>query len=156
VTFTQGPQRRFDIVGYVNGIPLVVGEAKTPVRPAVSWVDGAAQVHDDYEVNVQGSSCRTCFRSRPKEKRSASVHSGCLSRCGLPGEEVAPNSQGFRSLNGAVSSLLRPTVVLDIAQNFTVFARRQHRKIKLICRYQQYEATNQLIERVVEGKIARA
>ncbi len=35
-------------------MPLVVGEAKTPVRPAVSWVDGAIQVHDDYERNVPG------------------------------------------------------------------------------------------------------
>ena len=33
-------------------MPLVVIEAKTPVRKAVSWVDGAIQVHDDYERNV--------------------------------------------------------------------------------------------------------
>ncbi len=33
-------------------LPIVVGEAKTPVRPAVTWVDGAAQVHDDYEQSV--------------------------------------------------------------------------------------------------------
>jgi type I restriction enzyme, R subunit len=33
----------------VNGFPLVVIEAKTPVRQAVSWVDGALQIHDDYE-----------------------------------------------------------------------------------------------------------
>jgi type I restriction enzyme R subunit len=44
--------RRPDLVLLVNGIPLVVGECKTPVRPAVSWVDGAAQIQDDYEVNV--------------------------------------------------------------------------------------------------------
>jgi hypothetical protein len=34
---------------FVNGFPLVLVEAKTPVRPAVSWVDGAIQIHDDYE-----------------------------------------------------------------------------------------------------------
>jgi len=33
-----------DIVMLVNGIPLVVGEAKTPVRPAVSWFDGAHDI----------------------------------------------------------------------------------------------------------------
>lgn len=33
----------------VNGFPLVLVEAKTPVRNAVSWVDGALQVHNDYE-----------------------------------------------------------------------------------------------------------
>src|SRR3989304_9359501 len=30
-----------DIILLVNGIPLVAGEAKTPVRPSVSWLDGA-------------------------------------------------------------------------------------------------------------------
>jgi type I restriction enzyme R subunit len=52
VTFKFGVEKRFDIVGYVNGMPFVLGEAKTPVRKAVSWLDGASQVHDDYEVNV--------------------------------------------------------------------------------------------------------
>ena len=32
----------FDIVLYVNGIPLVVGEVKSATRPSVSWQDGAA------------------------------------------------------------------------------------------------------------------
>jgi type I restriction enzyme R subunit len=35
-----------DIVMLINGIPVVVGEAKTPVRPAVSWLDGAYEIHD--------------------------------------------------------------------------------------------------------------
>lgn len=38
-----------DTVFFVNGIPLVVGEAKTPVSPAVSWLDGAHDIHVGYE-----------------------------------------------------------------------------------------------------------
>ncbi|MEJ7827718.1 MAG: type I restriction endonuclease, partial [Segetibacter sp.] len=41
-----------DIVMLVNGIPLVLGEAKTPVRPAVSWFDGAHDIHVGYENTV--------------------------------------------------------------------------------------------------------
>ena len=41
-----------DIVMLINGIPLVVGEAKTPVRPAISWLDGAHEIHDIYENAV--------------------------------------------------------------------------------------------------------
>lgn len=36
----------------VNGLPLVLIEAKTPVKKCISWVDGAIQVHDDYEKFV--------------------------------------------------------------------------------------------------------
>ena len=156
VTFTQGPQRRFDIVGFVNGIPLVVGEAKTPVRPAVSWVDGAAQVHDDYEVNVPGFFVPNVFSFASEGK---TFRFGALRmpiEMWAPWRGGGPELAGLQELERAVSSLLRHAVVLDIAQNFTVFATdRQHRKIKLICRYQQFEATNQLIERVVEGKIRK-
>ena len=41
--------KRFDVVLVINGFPVLIGEAKTPVRQAVTWVDGAIQVHDDYE-----------------------------------------------------------------------------------------------------------
>jgi type I restriction enzyme R subunit len=41
-----------DIVLLINGIPVVVGEAKTPIRPSVSWLDGAYEIHDIYENAV--------------------------------------------------------------------------------------------------------
>ncbi|MBT6958196.1 MAG: hypothetical protein HN996_07235, partial [Opitutae bacterium] len=43
---------RADIVLLVNGIPLVVIETKTPVRPSISWLDGAMQISEDYEKSV--------------------------------------------------------------------------------------------------------
>jgi type I restriction enzyme R subunit len=41
-----------DIVLFVNGIPLVVGEAKTPVRPAVTWFDAAHDINMVYEHSI--------------------------------------------------------------------------------------------------------
>lgn len=38
-----------DIVLLINGIPVVVGEAKTPIRPSISWVDGAYEINAIYE-----------------------------------------------------------------------------------------------------------
>ena len=156
VTFNLGPEKRFDVVGFVNGLPLVFGEAKSPVRPAVTWVDGAAQVHDDYEVNAKHFFVPNVFSfaTEGKEYRYGSVR--------MPLEMWAPWRAGGDALAGlqevdrALISMLRPEVVLDIAQNFTAFATdRQRRKVKLICRYQQFEAANQIVQRVVEGKIRK-
>jgi type I restriction enzyme R subunit len=156
VVCTMGPEKRFDLVGYVNGLPLVLGEAKTPVRPSVSWVDGAAQVHDDYEVNVPSFFVPNVFSFATEGKafRYGAVR--------MPLQMWAPWRAGGDELAGlgevdrAAVSMLRPEVVLDIAQNFTTFAAdRQRRKIKVICRYQQYEAVNQIVERVVEGRIRK-
>lgn len=53
VTFKQGHvEKRFDLVLWCNGFPLAVGEAKSPTRPAYTWIDAAAQIHDDYEQSV--------------------------------------------------------------------------------------------------------
>jgi type I restriction enzyme R subunit len=54
-------------------------------------------------------------------------------------------------VKSTVAGMLRPEIVLDILQNFTIFATdKKHRRIKVICRYQQYFATNQIIDRVVK------
>ena len=156
VTCSAGHEKRFDLVGFVNGLPMILGEAKTPVRPAVTWVDGAAQVHDDYEVNVPGFFVPNVFSfaTDGKEYRFGSVRMPLQMWAPWRADRVA--LPGLGEVELAVASMLRPEVVLDIAQSFTTFATdRQRRKIKLIARYQQYEATNQIVERVVEGRVRK-
>lgn len=156
-TYKAGQERRLDLVLLVNGLPLVVGEAKTPTRPAVSWVDGAAQIHDDYEANIPAVFVPNVFSfaSEGKTFRFGSIR--------MPLDIWAPwresedeRLSGLAEVEMAVRGLLRPDVVLDILQNFTVFATdKKHRKIKIICRYQQYYTTNQIVERVVQGRIKK-
>ena len=56
----------FDIVLYVNGIPLVVGEVKTATRPSVTWQDGAADFMGGKKLNLSLS--LTCCALPAKEK----------------------------------------------------------------------------------------
>lgn len=52
--------------------------------------------------------------------------------------------------------MLRPQVVLDILGSFSLFATdKKRRKIKVICRYQQYLAANQIVERVLVGLVRK-
>ena len=157
VTFKAGPEKRFDVIGFVNGLPLILGEAKSPVRKAVTWVDGAAQVHDDYEMNAPAFFVPNAFSfaTEGKEFRFGSI--------GLPVHQWAPwrleggsRRRACRRWTVRFRRCSEPEVVLDIAQNFSVFATdRNHRKIKIICRFQQYEAANKIVQRVVEGKIRK-
>jgi type I restriction enzyme R subunit len=59
-------------------------------------------------------------------------------------------------LQAAVKGLLRPAVVLDILAHFTLFATdKKKRRIKVVCRYQQYEAVNLIVQRVLAGQAAQ-
>ncbi len=145
--------RRFDIVILVNGIPLVIGEAKTPVRPAVTWVDGASDIHNGYEQSVPQMFVPNVlsFATEGKCYRYGSVR--------MPIDIWGPWHEGENKAEGtladvqrSIRSMLRPDVVLDILQNFTLFATdKKHRRIKIICRYQQYEGANLMVARVVKG-----
>lgn len=149
-------ERRADLVLLVNGLPMVLIEAKTPTRAAVSWVDGAIQVRDDYERNVPELFVCNVFSVATEGKE---YHYGSI---GLPIKDWGPwnldeERQGtaehpLHGLKLAAESMLRPHVVLDILASFTLFAVDQKkRRIKMICRYQQYEATNKIIDRVLAG-----
>ncbi|MCB0201151.1 MAG: HsdR family type I site-specific deoxyribonuclease, partial [Anaerolineae bacterium] len=157
-TFRAGPaERRADVVLLVNGFPLVIVEAKTPVRNAVSWLDGARQIHDDYERYVPELFTPNvfCVATEGKDLRYGAIH--------MPLELWGPwrvtEKSGFFGKTGLldavgrqVESLLRPNVVLDVLANFSLFATdKKKRRLKIVCRYQQYDAANQIVQRVLAG-----
>ncbi len=145
--------RRFDIIMLVNGIPLVIGEVKAPSRPAVTWVDGASDIHNGYEQSVPQMFVPNVlsFATEGKCYRYGSVR--------MPIDIWGPWHEGENKAEGSLAdvqrsirSMLRPHVVLDILQNFTLFATdKKHRRIKIICRYQQFEGANLMVARVVKG-----
>ena len=175
-------EKRFDIVLLINGLPVVIGEAKTPVRPAVTWVDGASQIHDDYEQSIPAMFVPNIFSfaSDGRAYRYGSIRmpltiwgpwritddeqtldswkesAADYKTSALPTTEAAREDGTLADVQATVTNMLRPETVLDILQNFTVFATdKKHRRIKIICRYQQYEATNLIVDRVVTGRIKK-
>jgi type I restriction enzyme R subunit len=154
-TYRAGAEeRRADLVLLVNGFPLVLIEAKTPVRKAVSWVDGALQVHDDYEKNVPELFACNVFSvaTEGKELRYGSIRMPVDLWGPWRLDDDAPPSS-LAALKHTIASLLSPAVVLDILNHFTLFATdKKKRRIKIICRYQQYEAVNLIVNRVVAGR----
>jgi len=155
--YRAGPtERRADLVLLVNGLPLVLIEAKTPVKKCISWVDGAVQVHDDYEKFVPELFVCNVFSVATEGK---AYHYGSI---GLPVKDWGPwhldgdgddgQHNPLKSLKLSAESMLRPHVVLDILGSFTLFAtNKKKQRIKIICRYQQFEAANKIVERVLAG-----
>lgn len=153
-TFRAGKaEKRADLVLLVNGIPLVVIEAKTPVRSSQSWLDGALQVHDDYERNVPElfvpNLCS--IATGGKELRYGAVRMPVEFWGPWRLEEDDP-LPAMVEIETAVNSMLRPRVLLDLLANFTSYATHKGKqRIKIIARYQQFEGANKLVQRVVDG-----
>ena len=146
-------EKRADLTLLVNGVPLVVIEAKTPVRSSESWIDGAIQIHSDYEKNIPELFVPNVFSvaTEGKEYRYGSI--------GLPVElwgpwrlETEKEPAGLEQVDKTIISMLRPGVILDLLANYTAYATdKKKRRIKIIARYQQYDGANKIVERVVSG-----
>src|SRR3989339_845895 len=154
--FTSSQNRRPDLVLLVNGIPLVIGEAKTPVRPAVSWVDGAIQL-EEYQSSIPDLFVPNmfCFATEGKTYKVGSIK--------LPIDKWQPWKktddtvfEDLEELKNSVSRMLTPEVILELLKDFTLFSTNDSgQKIKIMARYQQYEGAKQIVKRVVEGKIKK-
>ena len=154
LTFHAGKtEKRADLVLIVNGLPLVVIEAKTPVRSCQSWLDAALQIHDDYEQNVPELFVPNVFSvaTEGKEYHYGSVRMPVDLWGPWRSDEDRPQSMG--EVEKSVTSMLRPATVLDILANFTAFATEKGKqRIKIIARYQQVEGANTIVKRVVAGQ----
>jgi len=151
-----------DMALLVNGIPVVVGEFKTPVRPAVSWLDGAIQIHDDYENTIPELFVPNIFSFATEGKtfRYGSIRMPLEIwgpwRDETKDDKVLGELLGLKELEIAIESMLKPLVILDILEHFTIFATdRRNRRIKIIARYQQYEGANLIVNRVKESKVKK-
>ncbi|SFQ06098.1 type I restriction enzyme, R subunit [Nitrosomonas cryotolerans] len=150
-----------DVVLMINGIPVVVGEAKTPIRPSVSWLDGAHEVHNIYENVVPQLFVPNIlsFATEGKELFYGAI------RCPLEfwapwriedDENVIAKSLGLGEVGKELTDLLKPARLLDIMRNFSLFTtNNKKQRMKVIPRFQQYEGANKIVERVIEGRIKK-
>ena len=152
-TYSQnGNDKRLDIVLLINGFPVIIGELKTPVREAISWMD-AAQDIANYEQSIPAMFVPNVlnFASEGKCYRYGAI--------GMPinhwGTWHTPQHKSEGTLADvkiSLTDMLKPEKILDIMQFFTLFATdSKYRKYKTICRYQQYEGVNLIIKRVLAG-----
>lgn len=147
-------EKRADLVLLVNGIPLVMIEAKTPVRSSQSWLDAAIQVHDDYEKNVPELFVPNVFSvaTEGKEFRYGSIRMP-VDLWGPWRDGDGDGKQSLGEVEKAAASMLRPAMVLDMLDSFTAFATQKGKhRIKIIARYQQVDGVNKIVARVVAGQ----
>lgn len=158
-TFHIGREhRRYDLVLWINGMPLVVGEMKTPVGVKISWLNGATDIHNAYEKKTPEFFVPNVFSfaSEGREFRYGAV--------GQPPElwlnwssttdEIMP--PGLPNVLRSAELLLTPAMVLDILRNFTLYSSRRTAngalRMKVIPRYPQVEAVEAIVTRCRDPK----
>lgn len=144
--------KRLDVVLLINGFPVAVGEMKSPVRPAISWMDGAGDILD-YEKSIPEMFVTNIlnFATEGKCFRYGSINAP-VTLWGPWYADIEHVEGDLSKVGKSVESITRKEVILDLFRYFTLFSTdKRNRKIKVVCRYQQYEGANLIVNRVKAG-----
>ena len=163
VHFIASTEVYFDIVLYINGIPLVVGEVKTATRPSVTWQDGAADFmggKKHYWKNVESYFVPNllCFASEGKTFAYGAINARVKDwgpwHSTDQRDEILP---GMASVLSSCEKLLNPETLLQLLELFALFStvktglNSPPKRVKILPRYPQFEAAKQIVERVRTG-----
>jgi len=148
--------RKPDVVVYVNGIPLIVIEAKSPIAVGDKVSQGFEQIKQ-YERDIPRLFYSNLFNIVTDGERTLYGTTSAPSEFWSVWKDPWPKAEGdFNSpLDKALYCLLEPSRLLDILAHFIVFETRDGNTVKKMCRYQQYRAVNKLVDRFIEGKHRR-
>ena len=142
-------RRRCDLLGFVNGLPLVFIELKKPAVPLKS-------AFDDNLRDYRGQSVAQLFHpnafillSNGSDTKVGTLTSGWEHF--FDWKRVADEDEaGKVSLERALRGLLEPARLLDYIENFTVFEEGKGGLIKKTAKNHQFLGVNKSIARLVE------
>ena len=169
-----GQAHRFvvpDVVLFVNGIPLVVIECKSPyiTDPAVEAIDQLqryanqrSRIHDNegserlfhfnqFVVATYFDKAMVGTFTSEGEHFAEWKETEPVSRDDVA-VELGKAPEVLSSQEIFVAGMLRPAHLLDIIRNFTLHMPIEGRMVKIVGRYQQYRAVQRSIERLTNGE----
>ena len=156
VTFgPPGRERRFDVVLFVNGIPLVVVETKTPVKASVSWFNAAKDLANVYTVDYPAFFVPNVLlvATEGRDYRFGAVGQEPESWAVWGSTEDEYDLDGLPRVQRSVELQLTPARVLSILRDFTLYERTlTGQKRKLLPRYPQVEAAEAMFDKVLRGR----
>lgn len=166
----HGPRKAIipDIVLFVNGLPLVVVEAKDedvvqPLSEALTQINRYANVREDM-YSVQEGDERLFHTNlfniitHGKEARFGTISADFefyLNWNDIFPEEyrvvqVSPDEQRQEVM---IHGLLNREILLDVLRHFTLFMTTDSgREVKTVCRYQQYRAVRKVTDKMRKGE----
>lgn len=140
-----------DGIVFVNGIPLVVLEFKSAIKENTTIMDAYVQLTIRYkrdipEIFKYNAFVVICDGANSKYGSLFSQYD--FFYAWRKAEDNDPEMDGINSLYTMVNGLFRKNRLLDVVKNFIYFPDASNNNIKVVCRYPQYFAANNLFENV--------
>jgi type I restriction enzyme R subunit len=153
ITVPGKTARRFDLVYWVNGLPLVVVEVKSPTAKS-GWADAAREINNVYATEYPWFFTPNVFAVASDGLKLRFGAAGAPTNLWQPFRSTADdeNLSGQADVQRSVELLMNPATILDMLLNFTLFdTSGGGADKKYLPRYPQMEAAHLIHERVLQG-----
>ncbi len=146
---------RPDVLIFLNGIPVVDIEAKSPTAStSVSYENAIGQLKR-YERVAMKLFWPNCFDIATDGLTTVYAPTYSPDQYFLKWRDESLEEKLDGTLEMTLTSLLDKERLLDIIRNFLVFEQTKDGRIKKMARYQQLRATNKIVERVRDAEKKR-
>jgi type I restriction enzyme, R subunit len=145
---------RPDVLVFINGLPICDIEAKSPTASSSVSFENAIDQLKRYEKVAPKLFLPNCFNIATDGLKTVYGATYSPKQYFLTWrEDPQTKKQTFEEeLDSTLFYLIDKKQVLDLIKNFIVFEKKKEGIIKKITRYQQFYATNKIVERVKEGE----
>ena len=142
---------RPDVMVFLNGLPVVDIEAKSPTAASnVNYTNAVGQIKR-YERNAFKLFWPNCFNIATDGLQTVYGATYAQAQYFLRWRDEELEKQTGGEMEMTLAALLAKERLLDIVRNFILFEKEKERTVKKIARYQQFRATNKIVGRVAEG-----
>ena len=151
-TFVEYSEKRPDVIAFVNGMPLVMFELKSPSREEVDASDAYLQLRN-YMHHIPSMFVPNvfCVMSDMAETRVGTITADedrFTPWKSVDGDYSDTKNAGFKTM---LHGMMEKARLLDIIKNFVVFNDIGDKVIKILAAYHQYFGVRKAIERAVEA-----
>lgn len=138
--------KRPDVVVFINGIPVVVIELKSPTRDSVGWRDAYNQIRNYIDkipcLFTYNAFCIVSDQTTTKAGTITSPLSRFMEWKTVDGDYEATQFADFQTL---FKGMFEKGRLLDIIRNFICFFNDGRNEIKILAGYHQYFAVNKAV-----------
>ena len=144
----NGNNRRPDVIVFVNGLPLVVIELKSPSKDEVGAENAYHQIrnyiHDIPSLFIYNAFCVISDLSVTK---AGTLTSGLDRFMEWKSKDGSYENNQFAQFETFYEGMFAKERFLDILQNFICFSGDKHNQVKILAGYHQYFAVSKAIEK---------
>ena len=144
----NGNNRRPDVIVFVNGLPLVVIELKSPSKDEVGAENAYHQIRNYIHDIPSLFICNAfCVISDLSVTKAGTLTSGLDRFMEWKSKDGSYENNQFAQFETFYEGMFAKERFLDILQNFICFSGDKHNQVKILAGYHQYFAVRKAIEK---------